>query len=107
MKLRCALCSVAALALLSLVLCAEAPQALSSGDKQLLKAAAEPQLLLIHLSEIYNSQWLFPQTARGLPPPGSPAVQKFAAAAKKPLKEAWDEMGTIAVAKRAKMPPIA
>ncbi len=120
MKLRSALCTVAALFLLPLALSAQVAPApgsaaatpakkpvLSSADRQLLKGAAEPQLLLIHLSEIYNSQWLFPQTGRGLPPPGSPAVQKFAESAKKPLHDAWGEMGTIAVAKRAPMPAIA
>lgn len=114
MKLRTSLCTAAAVSLLPLALAAQvapapagatpAPGAaatpakkvpLSSADKQLIKSAAEPQLLLLHLSE----------TIAGPTPPGSAAVQKLAGAAKKALNDAWGEIGTIALGKGGEMPP--
>lgn len=112
MKLRSSLCLAAAVSLLPLALSAQvtapatpAPAGaaatpakkvpLSSGDKQIIKSAAEPQLALIHLSELIN----------GPTPPGSATVQKLAASTKKAMNEAWGEIGTIALGKGGEMPP--
>ena len=59
---------------------------LSSADKQLVKSSAEPQLMLLHLSEIIA----------GPTPPGSATVQKLATDTKKAMTESWGDIGTIA-----------
>jgi predicted outer membrane protein len=112
MNLRSSLLTAAAVSLLPLALSAQvapapgatatpAPAAtpakktpLASGDKQLIKSSAEPQLMLLHMSEIIA----------GPTPPGSPAVQKLAAAAKKAMTESWGDLGTVALG-RGEMPP--
>jgi hypothetical protein len=112
MKLRSSLLTAAALSLLPLALSGQvapapatpAPGAvaapakktpLSSADKQLIKSAAEPQLVLLHLSDVIA----------GPTPPGSASVQKLAASAKKALNDAWGDVGTVALGKGGEMPP--
>jgi hypothetical protein len=114
MKLRSSLCLVAALCLLPLAVSAQVAPApgtpaapagaaatpakktpLSSADKQLIKSAAEPQLALLHLSDIIA----------GPTPPGGPTVQKLAASTKKAMNDAWGDIGTIALGKGGEMPP--
>ncbi len=68
---------------------------LSSTDKQLIKNSAEPQLTLLHLSEIIA----------GPTPPGSATVQKLATDTKKAVTESWGDLGTIAGGHGGEMPP--
>ncbi|HEV7401880.1 MAG TPA: DUF4142 domain-containing protein [Chthoniobacteraceae bacterium] len=116
MKLRSSLCIAGAVSLLPLVLSAQvapapatpAPGAtapagatpakktpLSSADKQLIKSAGEPQLALLHLTEIIA----------GEKPPGSATVQKLAGGAKKAMTDSWGEIGDLALRHGDGMPP--